>query len=170
MAIELRKRIITSTILFIIAMLCILINQILFIGSSIVIAIISFVEWGDINKLNEKRALKSFILIVPAFIYLFVILQFSAFSLRGNSFESIFFFIIILCICICSDIGGYVSGKIIGGKKLTKISPNKTISGSLGSFIFAMFPLFFLTMSNVLLPIEPVEPNITILIFILKYL
>ena len=93
MAIELRKRIITSTILFIIAMLCILINQILFIGSSIVIAIISFVEWGNINRLNEKKALKSFIIIVPAFIYLFVILQFSAFSLRGNSFESIFFFI-----------------------------------------------------------------------------
>ena len=148
MTIKLRKRIITSIILFIIAMLCISINQILFIGSSIVIAIISFVEWGNINRLNEKRALKSFIIIVPAFIYLFVILQFSAFSLRGNSFESIFFFIIILCICICSDIGGYVSGKIIGGKKLTKISPNKTISGSLGSFIFAMFPLFFVNFQN----------------------
>jgi len=146
--IKLRKRIITSIILFIIAMLCIAINQILFIGSSIVIAIISFVEWGNINRLNEKRALKSFIIIVPAFIYLFVILQFSSFSLRGNSFESIFFFIIILCICICSDIGGYVSGKIIGGKKLTKISPNKTISGSLGSFIFAMFPLFFFNFQN----------------------
>ena len=41
-------------------------------------------------------------------------------------------------ICICSDIGGYVFGKAIGGKKLTKISPNKTISGSIGSFVMSL--------------------------------
>ena len=56
--------------------------------------------------------------------------------------------IIILCICICSDTGGYVFCKIIGGKKLTKISPNKTISGSLGSFIFSLLPLFLLNFQN----------------------
>ena len=44
-------------------------------------------------------------------------------------------------ICIFSDIGGYIVGKSIGGKKLTKISPNKTISGSLGSFLFSLFPI-----------------------------
>ena len=42
---------------------------------------------------------------------------------------------------MCSDIGGYILGKAIGGKKLTKISPNKTISGSLGSFCFSILPL-----------------------------
>ena len=47
----------------------------------------------------------------------------------------------VLGVCIFSDIGGYIIGKSIGGKKLTKISPNKTISGSLGSFIFTM--IFF---------------------------
>ena len=143
MTAELRKRIVTSIILFIIAVLCISINQIFFMGLSIVVAIICFVEWGKINKLNEKKALKSFIIIAPAFIYLFIILQFSTFALRGDSFESIIFFIIILCICICSDTGGYVFGKIIGGKKLTKISPKKTLSGSIGSFVFSIFPLFF---------------------------
>ena len=51
------------------------------------------------------------------------------------------FFLYVLSICICSDIGGYIIGKKIGGKKLTKISPNKTISGSLGSFCFSMLPL-----------------------------
>ena len=48
-----------------------------------------------------------------------------------------------MSICACSDIGGYIFGKIIGGKKLTKISPNKTISGSIGSFIFSIIPLGF---------------------------
>ena len=145
---ELRKRIITSIILFIFAVLCISINQIFFMATSIVIAIVCFVEWGKINKLNEKKALKSFIIIVPAFIYLFIILQFSTFALRGESLESVIFFIIILCICICSDTGGYVFGNTIGGKKLTKISPNKTISGSLGSFIFSLLPLFLFNFQN----------------------
>jgi len=145
---ELRKRIITSIILFIFAVLCISINQNFFMATSIVIAIVCFVEWGKINKLNEKKALKSFIIIVPAFIYLFIILQFSTFALRGESLESVIFFIIILCICICSDTGGYVFGNTIGGKKLTKISPNKTISGSLGSFIFSLLPLFLFNFQN----------------------
>ena len=46
-----------------------------------------------------------------------------------------------LLVCIFSDIGGYTVGKSIGGKKLTKISPNKTISGSIGSFLFSLFPI-----------------------------
>ena len=43
-----------------------------------------------------------------------------------------------------TDIGGLIVGKTIKGKKLTKVSPKKTISGSLGSFIFSLFlvPLF----------------------------
>ena len=71
-----------------------------------------------------------------------------AYFLRGNSFESTMFFIVVLCICICSDIGGYVFGKIIGGKKLTKISPNKTLSGSIGSFIFSILPIFLINVQN----------------------
>ena len=48
----------------------------------------------------------------------------------------------ILMICIFSDIGGYVFGKTFKGKKLTKISPNKTISGSIGSFILSYIGFF----------------------------
>jgi len=32
-------------------------------------------------------------------------------------------------------------GKSVGGKKLTKISPNKTISGSIGSFSLSLIPI-----------------------------
>jgi phosphatidate cytidylyltransferase len=49
----------------------------------------------------------------------------------------------ILSICVFSDIGGYIIGKSLGGKKLTKISPNKTISGSFGSFVFSLLPLIY---------------------------
>ena len=48
----------------------------------------------------------------------------------------------VLLVCIFSDVGGYVVGRSIGGKKLTKISPNKTISGSIGSLFFSIIPVF----------------------------
>ena len=48
-------------------------------------------------------------------------------------------------VCIFSDIGGLLFGKIFKGKKLTNISPNKTISGSVGSFILSLLlaPFFY---------------------------
>ena len=147
---ELRERIITSIVLFIIAVLCISINKVFFMISSIVFGIVCFMEWSKINtkSLMKRNPLKYFLIIASGFIYLFIILQISIFALRGESLESIIFFIIILCICICSDTGGYVFGKTIGGKKLTSISPNKTISGSIGSFIFSLLPLFLFNFQN----------------------
>ena len=53
--------------------------------------------------------------------------------------------IFIISICIFSDVGGYIIGKSLGGKKLTRISPNKTISGSVGSFLFSFIPLIIFT-------------------------
>tara|TARA_A100001015_G_C15015140_1_gene725127 strand:+ start:1484 stop:1864 length:381 start_codon:yes stop_codon:yes gene_type:complete len=47
-------------------------------------------------------------------------------------------------ICVFSDVGGYVFGKTFGGKKLTKISPKKTISGSIGSFILSYIGFFII--------------------------
>ena len=58
---------------------------------------------------------------------------------------------ILLLGCVASDIGGYIFGKIIKGPKLTKISPNKTIAGSIGSFILTSMlisGLFFYLTKN----------------------
>ena len=43
---------------------------------------------------------------------------------------------ILLFGCVASDIGGFIFGKILKGPKLTKISPNKTYSGAIGSIVF----------------------------------
>ena len=59
-----------------------------------------------------------------------------------------FFFLYFVSICFFTDIGGYIFGKIIGGKKLTSISPNKTISGTFGSFIFSLIPLILFSNLN----------------------
>ena len=47
----------------------------------------------------------------------------------------------VVAITISSDIGGYVFGKIFRWKKLTKISPNKTLSGALGSYFLSIICL-----------------------------
>ena len=53
--------------------------------------------------------------------------------------------IYLFSICVSSDVGGLIFGKVFKGKKLTKISPNKTISGSIGSFILSLIvvPIFY---------------------------
>ena len=151
MAVELGKRIITSIILFLIAIFCILINKFVFALLLIATLFICFNEWRDINykyfKKKKNNNWKYFFVQFVGLIYLFIFLS-TSIALRGNNSESILFFIIILCICIFSDIGGYVFGKAIGGKKLTKISPNKTIAGSLGSFIFSLLPLLSFNLQN----------------------
>ena len=151
MAVELGKRIITSIILFLIAIFCILIHKFVFVLILIVTLFVCFNEWRDINykyfKKKQHNNWKYFFVQFVGLVYLFIFLS-TSIALRGNNSESITFFIIILCICIFSDIGGYVFGKVIGGKKLTKISPNKTISGSLGSFIFSILPVLLFNLQN----------------------
>ena len=58
-----------------------------------------------------------------------------------------------------SDIGGFCFGKIFGGKKITKISRNKTYAGVYGSFIFSIFPILILYFTN----FKFLESNILIL-------
>ena len=146
MTAELRKRIFTSIILFSGTIFCILIHLGVFYIALFAVVYLTFGEWRKTNYKYFRgskniHSLKYFFINLTGLLYLFAF-YICALELRGNSFESAIFFIIILCICICSDIGGYVFGKFFGGKRLTKISPNKTIAGSIGSFIFSMLPIF----------------------------
>ena len=146
---ELKKRIITSIILFLAAIFCTLINQLVFLIAIFVIAYLCFNEWCNINYKYFSGQFWDYLLIRGfGLFYLLFPFTLGAFFLRGDSFESAIFFIIVLCICICSDVGGYVFGKTVGGKKLTKISPNKTLSGSIGSFIFSILPIFLINFQN----------------------
>ena len=146
---ELIKRMMTSLILFVIVIFCILINKIIFLIAVFMTAYLCFSEWCNINyKFFSGQFWNYFLIRGLGLFYLLFPFILGAFFLRGNSFESALFFIVVLCICICSDTGGYVFGNIIGGKKLTKISPNKTISGTIGSFIFSILPIFLIDLQN----------------------
>ena len=85
----------------------------------------------------EKKTI-SILLIVLSFLFLSLFI-YTAYEYRIE--QGAINILFVLGICIFSDIGGYIIGKSIGGKKLTKISPNKTISGSIGTFLFSFLPL-----------------------------
>jgi len=135
---NLQKRIFTSFILFAVLLICIFLNKYSFFILLIIASIISFFEFNNLVKkiLIKNELLKNSINIICVFYLLFF--TYTAYEIYE---ENLYVIIFILFICIFSDIGGYVIGKTIGGKKLTKISPNKTISGSIGSLIFSLIPI-----------------------------
>ena len=137
---ELKKRIITSILLFSLVIFCVFINWPIYILFVIIVSGIALVEISKLIWLIEKStSTKNWIPFrLISFFYIFFV-----FLPMAGSFYALgpVFIIYILLICIFSDIGGYVIGKTIGGKKLTKISPKKTISGSIGSFCFSIVPL-----------------------------
>ena len=145
------KRVITSIILLILFFFINFSHQYIFILSILLLGIVICVEANKIfsklislqsekkNSLSKTFNSKFFILNLMTFFYIFFI--FCNLSYEIHKSEGSIFFLYIISICFLTDIGGYVFGKLIGGKKLSKISPNKTISGTIGSFIFSIFPL-----------------------------
>ena len=137
---ELINRTISSFFLLLFTFLSALLYDYIFLSILFIIIILSWVEWIKIiEKINFKKTFR-ILHIISFLIYLFL-----AFIICFNIFIiDKYFFLTILMICIFSDIGGYVFGKTFGGKKLTKISPNKTISGSIGSFILSYIGFFLI--------------------------
>ena len=150
---ELQKRIITSAILLVL-LIFFNFSKFFIVGVFIAVLIIclefneilSKIIGPDLIKRRksgfsyEKVNLKFLIFQLFGIFYVLIIFGGSLIELHGRSGSPVFF-LFVLSICFFSDIGGYVLGKTIGGKKLTKISPNKTISGSIGSFAFSIISL-----------------------------
>ena len=149
---DLTKRIFTSIILLSVTFSFFIYSNLdFFLYFIIFIGIICYGEWYVTNSLllkkYKKKFYKSFSIYLFGFIYFLLIVPISAFYLREE--VGLNFFLLIVIICIFSDVGGYVFGKTIGGKKLTKISPNKTIAGSIGSFIFSILALIIIYLFNI---------------------
>ena len=135
---ELKKRIITSIVLIAIALNCLFINNISWLFLLLIVSFICWLEFINLNKKIWKRRAIIILPIILSFLFLFLFI-YTAYKFRIEMGTAGILFV--LGVCVFSDIGGYIIGKSIGGKKLTKISPNKTISGSFGSFLFSLFPL-----------------------------
>ena len=148
---NLLKRLTTSIALLSILIFINFSHKYIFILSMLIIGLIICFEANNlfskflINKDSKKNSpitklnIKFIILNIITFLYIFIV--FCNLSYEIHSSKSPIFFLYVVSICFFTDIGGYVFGKIIGGKKLSKISPNKTIAGTVGSFILSIIPL-----------------------------
>ena len=134
MSLELKKRLFTSiTLLF--SLMIMFFSNLFFVFFLIIFLTLGIVEFLNlINKIHKnifKKIISNTLFISYIFVLFSILLQFSVFyNLKIIIFT-------ILLICISSDIGGYFFGKKLNGPKLTKISPNKTIAGSIGALFLS---------------------------------
>ena len=59
-------------------------------------------------------------------------------NIKTQNNELEIFLIYSILVAITSDIGGLIFGKTFKGRKLSSISPNKTVSGAIGSLVFSL--------------------------------
>jgi len=145
---NIKKRILTSIVL-ISLLIGMFYYSYIMIVSLIIIAVISWIEfYALISKILKKNILKDrFFRFTCKTLSLFYLsgLVYLILAIESEYSNLKIYLLYSVLVAITSDIGGLVFGKIFKGKKLTKISPNKTISGSIGSFIFSilLIPFFY---------------------------
>ena len=125
---ELQKRILSSIILIPVSFFFIIQGSKTFIFFLSLIFLATSFEWFKMTK--HKDILRIFGLFFLFFSF------FSTIYLRQHI--GLNFFIFIIIVCIFTDTGGYIFGKTFKGPKLTKVSPKKTYSGVIGSFLISL--------------------------------
>ena len=155
---ELLKRILSSIILIPLAFFFIMKGSFFFNFFILICFLITSYEWHILSKK------KNYYLIG----YIFLIISFySVYALRNYFDGESFAFLFVMLICIGTDMGGYIFGKIFKGPKLLKkISPNKTFSGMIGGYILAIVIISIYFNYNYILYPGYVEPNFNYQIFI----
>ena len=134
---EFQKRIISSILLIPICFLLIIEGSILFNLFLSLCFFLTILEWNKMSKKNVFLKISG---------YIFLSISFSSVYLLRNFFDeqkSFILFLFVIVICISTDVGGYIFGKILKGPRLTRISPNKTISGMIGSYILSIISTIF---------------------------
>ena len=125
---EFEKRLLSSVILIPIAIFFIVQGSLFFKFFLGILFLATSYEWYRMSKKNDLLKFLGITFLLFSF--------YATFEIREeNGFK---YFLFIVTICIFTDIGGYVFGKIFKGPKLTKISPNKTYSGVFGSFLLSI--------------------------------
>ena len=129
---EFIKRVLSSSVLIALILIVISAGTVIFNLFLLICFFISVKEWFVLCK-NKTNFIFGIFFLIFSF--------YSVYSLKFN-YISYNYFILILIICISTDLGGYLFGKIFKGPKLTKISPNKTYMGVLGSFFISILFLY----------------------------
>ncbi|WP_179850311.1 phosphatidate cytidylyltransferase [Candidatus Pelagibacter communis] len=135
---NLNKRILTAFPLSILAVYAIYNNVILTLSLYIISAILIFEISNILKNIFKRNKINSFIFLNLFILYICLFATQIYFFLSDESENKQTVFLFILSICIFTDIGGYIFGKTLKGKKITSISPNKTYAGMVGSFVCSL--------------------------------
>jgi len=143
---ELILRIISSIIIIPITLLFIIKGSIFFNLFLFICYLITLNEWHQMTKKN----------IYNIFGLVFITVSYYCiYSLRIEFNNDYFYILFVTLICVSTDIGGYIFGKFFRGPKLTKLSPNKTYSGMIGSYLFSLISInYFINSNYLLIPIN----------------
>tara|TARA_B100000941_G_scaffold257221_1_gene206977 strand:- start:172 stop:828 length:657 start_codon:yes stop_codon:yes gene_type:complete len=132
---NLYKRIITSLIVFPISIYFIIMGGSYIVSFLYAVLVLANFEAFSVFKRKMSIIFLDTILVLSLLSILF---------LRNDTAASFVLLIWLILLTICSDIGGYIFGKFFKWKKFSKISPKKTLSGVIGSFIFSILSVFLL--------------------------
>ena len=148
---ELQKRILSSIILMPVSFFFIIQGSFSFIFFLSLIFLITSLEWFKMTKDNE---------LIKIFGLFFLFFSFFS-TIYLRQYIGLNFFLFLIIVCIFTDIGGYIFGKTFKGPRLTKVSPKKTYSGVIGSFLISLiFGLIYIKYlgqkSRILLEIDPI--------------
>jgi len=130
---NLQKRILTSLIVLPLSIFFIFEGGYLLLSFLLLVFFIANYELFSVFKKKTTILFLDLMLILALF---------AIYHLRDNSWLSFQLLVWFIILTICSDVGGYIFGKTFKWKKLTKISPKKTLSGVFGSFAVSLFSLF----------------------------
>ena len=125
---EFEKRLLSSIILIFISIFFIVKGSVFFVFFLSILFLATSYEWYKMNKKNNLLKLFGIIFLFISF--------YTTLEIRKN--YNLNDFLLIITICIFTDIGGYVFGNIFKGPKLTRISPKKTYSGAFGGFLLSL--------------------------------
>ena len=145
---ELTKRAISSIFLLILIFISLINIQILFLSLCIIYFQIIFEFNRILKKIILNNKLNLYLILILILIYTFFIILKIFTILYGNNIENKITLLIIFLICVTTDLGGYFFGKLFKGPKLTIISPNKTYSGMIGSYLLSLVTIFIFFKNN----------------------
>ena len=132
---EIIKRVISSIFLLPLTFFSIYIGDVLFNLFIFTLFCLALFEWTKFKIALIYKLVGFFFLIFSFYTVIFI---------RNYSHNGLEYIIILTLICISTDIGGYVFGKIFKGPRLTKISPKKTYSGLIGGYILSAISIIIL--------------------------
>ena len=138
---NLKERFLTSFFLIILIILFTKYDFFL-VYTLIVLGVLSVIEFIDITKKITANKLYLLISSLSFVSYIFIFCFLFIFFFKFVQLKILL--IILLLVCIASDIGGYIFGKIFKGPKLSKISPNKTVAGAIGSLLLSSLVILLL--------------------------